>query len=253
MSAHHLLRISVVALAAAATVAAAAPAPPSGAHASSGRLFVVLAVPGTTYDVAVDGEPEQGGVETGTVLGPLDLDAGEHQVRFEPDDGESMTATVQVEPGSSTDLVLHLPADQGGDPVADTYRVSGKQVAPDMARVLVAHTATVPPADVRVDGKVVFEDIANGEFAEADVPAGQHSAALLPAGSTGEPILGPLQVDLPAGTVTMVYALGTPTNGSMTVVSHRAEVPTSRATPLSSIDTGSAGLVGSWPVVAFGR
>ena len=122
---------------------------------------------------------------------------------------------------------------------------STKPVAPDTARVLVAHTATVPPADVRVDGKVVFEDIANGEFAVADVPAGEHSAALVPAGTTGKPILGPLDVDLPAGTVTMVYAVGSPTNGSMNVITHQEQIPTARASELREIGTGSAGLVGA--------
>ena len=41
--------------------------------------------------------------------------------------------------------------------------------APSKARVLIAHTASVAPADVRVDGAVVFTNIANGEFAVADV------------------------------------------------------------------------------------
>ncbi|KQW53122.1 hypothetical protein ASC77_02140 [Nocardioides sp. Root1257] len=248
-----MLTMSVVVAAATASALAVTGAPPGDARSSTGRLFVVQAVPGTTYDVSLDGEQEQSGVETGTVVGPLELRAGQHEVRFDPDDGQPLTATVSVRAGSSKDLVLHLPADPGGAPVADTYGVSTKPVAPDMARVLVAHTATVPPADVRVDGKVVFEDIANGEFAQADVPAGPHEAAILPAGTTGDPILGPLDVDLPAGTVTMVYAVGSPTNGSMNVISHRAEVPTSAAGSLRAIHTGSAGLVRSWRVAAFGR
>ena len=231
----------------------AVPPSSSGALASTGRLFVVQAVPGTAYTVWVDGEQEQEAVETGTVLGPLDLGAGEHEVRFEPDQGEAMTASVSVRAGASADLVLHLPADPGGDPVADVYRVSAKPVAPDTARVLVAHTATVPPADVRVDGTVVFEDIANGEFATADVPGGQHSAEVVPAGTSEDPILGPLDVDLPAGTVTMVYAVGTPANGSMNVISHQESIATKKAAPLREIGTGSAGLVRARQVTTYRR
>ena len=253
MSTRHLLTMSVVVLAATAAALAAGGAPPGDAQASTGRLFVVQAVPGTTYDVSLDGEQEQSGVETGAVVGPLELGAGEHEVRFDPGAGQPLTATVEVRSGVSTDLVLHLPADPGGAPVADTYRMSTKPVAPDMARVLVAHTATVPPADVRVDGKVVFADIANGEFAQADVPAGPHEAAILPAGTSGDPILGPLTVDLPAATVTMVYAVGSPTNGSMNVISHRADLTTSAQDSLREIHTGSAGLVGSRSVADFGR
>ncbi len=251
MSSHRVVLVSAVILAAAAvsTVAAASPAP--GPLAAAGQLFVVQAVPGTTYTVSVDGQEESAKAEVGAVLGPFDLDAGKHDVRFEPGKGEPMTATVEVKKGASADLVLHLPADTGGDPVADVYRASPKPVAPDTARVLVAHTATVPPADVLVDGTVVFEDIANGEFAVADVPDGKHSAALVPAGSAGDPILGPLDVDLPAGTVTMVYAVGTPTDGSMNVISHQEAIATKDSAQLREISTGSAGLVRRIP--AFGR
>jgi hypothetical protein len=252
MTPRRLLMISVVVVATAAGSTVAAAAPPAAAPSGAGSLFVVQAVPGTTYAVSIDGDEESKGAKSGTVLGPFDLAPGEHTVSFDPGKGKPMTASVEVRTGSSADLVLHLPADKGGDPVANVYRVSTKPVSADMARVLVAHTATVPPADVQVDGKVVFQDIANGEFAVADVPAGQHSAALLPAGTTDAPILGPLDVDLPAGTVTMVYAVGTPTNGSMNVISHQREIATTEAGQLNTIATGSAGLVRSRQVTTFG-
>jgi len=253
MATLRVLLIAIIVAAAAAVSTTSAAAPSARAPTSQGRLFVVQAVPGATYAVSVDGEEKSGAAEVGEVLGPFELDPGEHAVRFEPASGQPMTASVQVRGGSSADLVLHLPADTGGDPVADVYRASSDPVAPDTARILVAHTATVPPADVRVDGQVVFEDIANGEFATADVPAGEHSAALVPAGTTGTPILGPLDVDLPAGTVTMVYAVGTPTNGSMNVISHQESVATKSAGQLRQISTGSAGLVRARQVTTYGR
>jgi uncharacterized protein DUF4397 len=254
MSSHRLLTLSAVVVAAAALAPVAAASPRAADRAAaSARLYVVQAVPDASYDVSVDGRQRSADAGVGAVLGPFQLAPGEHAVRFAPSSGKPMTATVRVGAGSSADLVLHLPAEAGGDPVADVYRVSAKPVAPATARVLVAHTATVPPADVRVDGKVVFEDIANGEFAVADVPDGKHSAALLPAGTAGDPILGPLDVDLPAGTVTMVYAVGSPDNGSMDVISHRESVPTATAGRLREIGTGSAGLVRSRQVTAFGE
>jgi hypothetical protein len=253
MTTLRVLMISAIVVAVATVTTTSAAAPAARAPSSQGQLFVVQAVPGATYVVSVDGEEESDQADVGTVLGPFELDPGEHSVRFEPASGQPMTASVQVRAGSSVDLVLHLPADTGGDPVADVYRASSEPLAPDTARVLVAHTATVPPADVRVDGKVVFEDIANGEFATADVPAGKHSAALLPAGTTGTPILGPLDVDLPEGTVTMVYAVGTPTDGSMNVITHQESIGTESAGALREIGTGSAGLVRARQVSTFGR
>ena len=109
--------------------------------------------------------------------------------------------------------------------------------------MLIAHTATVAPADVRVDGQVVFRDIANGEYATADVAAGDAQCG--PAAGralTQDPILGPLDVDLQEGTVTMVYAVGNPRDHSMNVIAHTARVGSNGAVVPASIDTG-AGLV----------
>ena len=80
-------------------------------------------------------------------------------------------------------MVLHLPADVGGDPVVHSYAAPTGPIGPGKARVLLAHTATVAPADVEVDGETVFTNIANGEFADADVPEGSIEVALLPSGS----------------------------------------------------------------------
>ena len=72
--------------------------------------------------------------------------------------------------------------------------------------------------------QVVFENVANGEFATADVPAGEHVVALFPTGETSDPILGPLTVDLAPRSLTMVYAVGNPETDSMDLVAHTAEL-----------------------------
>ncbi len=118
--------------------------------------------------------------------------------------------------------------------------------------MLVAHTATVAPADVRVDGKTVFTNIANGEFATADVPAGRHVVALLPTGRTTDPLLGPLTVELAPRTVTMVYALGNPADDSMTLVSHSSRLAADGSLVPAMIGTGSAGLAADVHVTPFG-
>lgn len=224
----------------------------AGAAGPSGRLVIVQAVPGDALDVTIDGHTVRQDSTVGAVLGPVTVSAGRHRVGFTDASGSlRLTSMVDVRPDSSSDIVVHLPAAVGGAPVVNAYRTPRAPIAPGKARVLIAHTATVAPADVRVDGKVVFHDIANGEYATADLAAGAHTVALLPAGDTGNPILGPLHVDLQAGTVTMVYAVGNPRNGSMNVISHTAELTSNGAVVPESIDTGSAGLAAGLTVHPF--
>ncbi len=216
-------------------------------------MQVVQAVPGTSVRVAIDGRQVRTGVDEGTVLGPYPLSAGRHSVTFAAPSGDlSTSASLTVRPGSSSDVVLHSPAAVGGKPVVNVYSTPRKPIGPGKARVLVAHTATVAPADVRVDGKVVFTNIANGEFAEADVPAGSHQVALLPTGQKSHPILGPLDVTLAPRTVTMVYAVGRPSNGSMDVIAHAAPIASDGTVRPAAIKTGSAGLAAHTAVSSFG-
>jgi len=232
-------------------VAAGVPAP-AEAGASPGRLVIVQAVPKDSLDVSVDGQTVREGAPVGSILGPLSVSPGRHQVRFSDSSGTlRLTSTVDVASGSSSDIVVHLPASVGGEPVVNAYQTPSAPIAPGKARVLIAHTATVAPVDVRVDGQVVFQDIANGEFATADLAAGPHTVALLPAGLEAPPILGPLHVDLQAGTVTMVYAVGNPRDHSMNVIAHTDKLASNGAVVPGSIDTGRAGLAAGLVVHPF--
>ncbi|KRF36271.1 hypothetical protein ASG94_02015 [Nocardioides sp. Soil805] len=218
--------------------------------ATPAHLTVVQAVPGATVDVSVDGRSVARGAVVGDLLGPFDLAPGSHEVTF-TGDGMEVASSLDVTAGDSTDVVLHLPAEVGGDPVVHSYAAPTGEIGPGKARVVLAHTATVAPADVEVNGETVFTNIANGEYAEAEVPAGTHEVALLPTGGTGKPILGPLQVPLDARTLSMIYAYGNPRDGSMNVIAHTSTLAADGAVRPTTIDTGSAGLAGDLAVTAF--
>jgi hypothetical protein len=223
--------------------------------AGTARLFVVQAVPQATYDVAVDGEVVERRVKVREMFGPLELAPGDHTLAFidTRDGGRAMSTSIVVPAGSSTDVVIHRPAALGGAPVVSSFEAPTTPIGPGKARLLVAHTATVPPADVRVDGKVVFANIANGEYAEVDVPAGEHEVAVFATGESTDAILGPLVVDLPARTLTVVYAVGAPRDGSMNVITHRQRLAPGGNTPPDRIGTGEADLVADLRVRGFGR
>lgn len=232
-------------------LACAVPAPASAA-AKTGAVQIVQAVPDADITVAIDGKTVSRKVGVRAIVGPYVLKAGPHQVRFTDKAGDvSMQASFNVRAGSNSDVVLHRPASTKGQPVVHVYKTPRGSIAPGKSRVLVAHTAVVPPADVEVDGKVVFKNIANGEFAEADVPSGTHKVKLLPTGQKSKPILGPVDVTLDSQTVTMVYAVGNPTYKSMNVISHTLRLDSDGSVIPENIDTGSAGLAAEIAVEPF--
>ncbi len=228
---------------------ALSPMPPGSAAPRPARVTVIQAVPDATVDVTIDGRQVAVGADVGAVLGPFELAPGKHAVSFSGN-GVDVESTLTARSGAASDVVLHLPAAVGGAPVVHSYSAPAGAIGPGKARVMLAHTATVAPADVEVDGKIVFTNIANGEFADADVPGGTIEVALVPSGSAGKPILGPLDVSLEAGTLSMIYAYGNPRNGSMNVIAHTAELAPDGSVQPARIDTGSAGLATS-PVNTF--
>jgi Domain of unknown function (DUF4397) len=247
---HTRLMGAVSALAIAGGLLMSAGSAGSGA-APQGSVAIIQAVPGLSLEVTVD-DKATGSAQKGDILGPMPLSAGRHTVTFADSSGTLAEATVDVQAGRTSDVVIHRPAEVGGDPVVSVYPTPDEPIGPGKARVLLAHTATVAPADVDFDGTVVFTNIANGEFAQADVPAGEHVVALLPSGVTGaDPILGPLEVTLEEGTVTAVYAVGNPEDGSMDVIVRLTDLAADGTQAPETIDTGSAGMVADVEVHPF--
>ncbi|GGF41109.1 hypothetical protein GCM10011519_13550 [Marmoricola endophyticus] len=228
-----------------------APSASSAASGAQGQVTVVQALPGSAVGVSVDGRSVQTGASAGSVLGPYSLAPGAHEISFSDVEGTTVTEKVEVAAGGSRDVVLHLPEAVDGKPEVNVYDTPTTAIGPEKSRVLVAHTANVGAADVAFDGTVVFDGVTNGQFAEADVPSGEHEVQLFPAGQDTTPVLGPLSMTLPSGTVTMTYAYGNPATKSMKVVSHTATLSTTGTAAPQRIHTGSAGLASAVPT-AFG-
>ena len=222
--------------------------------AAGGDVYVIHALTGGEVSVSIDGEVDSQQVSAGDVLGPLSIAPGKHTVSVEAADAAwSMDASVSITPKGSVDVVLHRPASVQGPPTVTVYQNPTQAVPAGKGRVMVAHTATVPPADIEVNGKVLFANVANGEFATADVPAGTHEVAILPTGREKPVLLGPLDLSAKAATLTQVFAVGRPANGSMNVVVHTLPVPVRGSTAPDEVNTGSAGLVAGLPVDVTGR
>jgi hypothetical protein len=214
---------------------AAAPASPAKAVP---QVYFVAGV-SLRVEVMVDGASVST-LAPKAVMGPVDLAEGRHQVEF-----RSAKWTVRAEvmiDRPSVDVVVHRPADAADDPVVTVFTNDLRPIGEDRARLTVAHTAVVPPADIRVDGKVLFANVANGEFATVEVPADTYSVDIVPTEET-TPLFGPIDLTLTPGALNRVFAVGRPEDGSMDAVVQVIALRTTTNTPPKSVGAGSAGLV----------
>lgn len=216
---------------------AAGAAPPEG----QGEIYVIHGLAGVTADIVVDGQVRQEDADPGTVVGPVNLDPGSHTVTLQPADGEPLSATVDVTAGSSADVVAHSRADLAAGPVLTVFPNDLSAVGPGKSRLIVAHTAVVPPADVRVDGVVLLSNVANAESLELLVPAATYSVDIVPTGTSSPVVFGPVDLAVEAGTLTRVFAFGDPTQQSMDVVVQVLPVAQEGAGPPASMPMGNGG------------
>ncbi|MGI8456746.1 MAG: DUF4397 domain-containing protein [Propionibacteriaceae bacterium] len=232
------VRVAIsLALALAATGFALSP----GYAASWANLYVVQGLPGEKVSFSVDGKTVATGVEGAAVAGPFRLSSGKHTVKVTRPGQDSMTRTVNLKPRSSTDAVLHLPAKATGAPVLTTYTNDLSAVPPGKASLTVAHTAAVPPADIVVNGKVLFANVANGESLRLVVPAATYTVKIVPTGKKSPVVLGPLDLKVKPGSLNLVYAFGDPSDKTMNVAVHTIAVGAAGSSRPSEVNTGSGG------------
>ena len=224
-----------------ALVGAAVAGSPADAAPTSGEIYVVNAVAGTSADLMVDGEVVQAAAAPKAVIGPLTLPAGAHSVSFNVTGQAPVTASVDVAAGASADVVAHLGPDPATGAKFTVFPNDLSPVAPGKARLVVAHTAVVPPADVRVDGNVLFSNIANGEALTLVVPGGTYNVDIVPASTSGPIVFGPVAVAVAAEQLNRVYAFGSPDETSMDAIVRTQTLPVEGAGLPGSVETGNGG------------
>lgn len=216
----------------------AVPATTSSAPAST--VYFIQAVPGDSVEVSVDGDVVVDTLDSATVSDAVSVEPGSHTITFSSDTW-SVDSSVTIGSGSE-DVVAHLPADTGADPVITVFDNDLKPVRQGHGRLTVAHTAVVPPADVRASGEVLFSNIANGEFVNADVPSDTYKVDVVPTGGK-KALLGPVKLDVKAGSLTRVFAIGQPGKNTMQAVVQVLPVNERKVKAPTKVDTGEAGLV----------
>jgi Domain of unknown function (DUF4397) len=228
-------------LVALATPAAARSAPAGSEAAPPGEIFLVQGVVDSTWEFSVDGELVQGDVAGKEIVPAGDLGLGSHSITATADDGTTVEATIDVKAGQSLDVVLHLPVEADGSPVLTSFVNDRAPVPAGSARLSIAHTAAVGPADIKVDGRVLFADVASGEELTVVVPGDTYRVAVVPAATDDPPILGPVDLPVPPGKLMRVFAVGVAAEGTMDAVVHTMDAPVSGSQERPSDVPGGSG------------
>ena len=194
-----------------AAIAIAIPATSATAAAGDATLSVLHAVPDTTVDVYLDGARAIDDFTPGTLAGPMTVPAGAHTLAITAgdatDDSKPVIGPVDVSfaAGSNSTAVAHLQAD--GSPTATVFTNDTSAVAAGQGRLVVRHVAAAPAVDVLAGGKAVVTNLSNPDEQTLTLPAGTVSASVAATGTT-DPVIGPADVAVQAGSATIVYAWG---------------------------------------------
>src|SRR6478672_3389123 len=135
-------------VAALATVGVAAPA--NAISDNSADLYVVHAFPGAVVDVFVNDEPFEPlqDFQPGTVAGPVDLPAGEYNIKISADGGTIEEAlideTVTLAANMSYTAVAHPANDEAGTPTLTAFVNDISEIPAGQGKITVRHTANAP-------------------------------------------------------------------------------------------------------------
>jgi Domain of unknown function (DUF4397) len=212
---------------------------PSVATAQT-TIYIVQGLPSRTVTVSVDGDEVVAGLAGGKVAGPFPVKSGTRSVTF-TDGGQTLVASkVRLPAGSNSEIVVHLPASPTGDPVVTRFDNNLQSVQHGKAALAVAHAAAAGPMDIRIDGKVVFGNVAVGEYLYKVMPAMTNSVDFVPTGKS-KTLLGPTDVMLEPAMLTWVFAIGRP-GKDLELVRHVIALTDKKGSKNPSrVDTGTGG------------
>ncbi len=228
-----------LAAAAIATLGFAAPA----SAADEATLSVLHGIPDTPVDVYVNGELTLDDFQPGDLAGPLSLPAGDYAVALTAPDAADASSpvlgpiTLTLAANTSYTAVAHL--DEAGAPTAKLFTNDTSQTTAGQGRLTVRHVAAAPAVDILANGAVAAPGLTNPNEATLNLPAGTISAAVALAGTT-DPVIGPADVNVAEGTLTIVYAWGSASAGNLALAVQTIEGL--HGNP-NGVNTGSAGLV----------
>jgi len=193
--------------------------PANASTSGEAQLSVLHGIPDTPVDVWADGELTLDDFQPGDLAGPLPLPAGTYAVAITAPDAtdasspiEGLAADVTLEAGVNYTAVAHLSAE--GTPTLTPFVNDTAQTAAGEGRLTVRHVAAAPAVDILAGGTAVITGLTNPNEDTLNLPAGTVSAAVALEGTT-DPVIGPADVNVAEGTLTIVYAWGSAEAGNL--------------------------------------
>lgn len=214
--------------------------PAQAISATNADLYVFHGIPDTPVDVYVNGALTLDDFQPGTFAGPVDLPAGDYDIALTaPDAADAsapiLEATVTLAANTSYTATANFAED--GTPALNLFTNDIAATNAGEGRLTVRHVAAAPAVDVLAGGAVVVSALANPDQATLNLPVGTVSASVAAAGTT-EPVLGPADVPIQDGVLTIAYAWGSLEEETLALATQNITV--GHTTP-GGVPSGTAG------------
>jgi hypothetical protein len=219
-------------------------APATASSAENATLSVLHGIPDLPVDVYVNGELTVDDFQPGTFAGPLELPAGDYEVALtatdaaDASDPELGPATLTLEAGKNYTATANL--DAAGTPALNLFTNDTATTNAGEGRLTVRHVAAAPAVDVLAGGAAVVSNLSNPNEATLNLPVGTVAASVVAAGTTEPVVLGPADVAVQDGVLTIAYAWGSLEAGNLALATQNVTVG---HTAPGGVPSGTAGYV----------
>ena len=205
--------------------------------ASTATIYVVHGIDGRDLglakelpvDIKVNGACALKNVTFGTITGAIKLPTGMYSIAVSLADGGAGCTNPKVVGLNNVKLTSSTNATIVADNSPSGLRLSvfkNDLSRPFLngSRVVVRHTANAPAVDImarRTGSRVVMgtivKKLTDGKQRSRELIPGKWDIAVIPSGTT-TPVFGPVTLSLRSRTVYFAYAVGSPANGTFTVL-----------------------------------
>ncbi|HSE41217.1 MAG TPA: DUF4397 domain-containing protein, partial [Acidobacteriota bacterium] len=159
----------------------------------------------------------------GQIIGPISLPPGKAVVKISlagngsACDGTTAIgpASFNIEPGENATIIAYLTA--SAQPTARKFTNDESRTLGGRARLTVHHTAAAPIVDVTISPKGKINSVRNTEKFTLEAPQGTAQVSISAAGSSTA-AFGPISFDIEKNTRYLVFAVGSLTNNTFTLL-----------------------------------